>query len=135
MQSRGEAVDLAWMKDVIDQLQRQQPGAETRLLATRLAEIQGRMSPEQALSAHLAIAGEAGARRFTWDGVKDRKRNDSYYDPFGNPPNAQRARLEAARIYHLLGQHPGAATLRHSFGAGMRQSLHPAPLGRHLPSP
>src|SRR3546814_19599185 len=92
MQSRGEAVDLAWMEDVIDQLQRQQPGAETRLLATRLAEIQGRMSPEQALSAHLAIAGEAGERRFTWDGVKDRKRIDSYFDHFGNLTIAQRAR-------------------------------------------
>src|SRR3546814_17152987 len=104
MQSRGEAVDLAWMEDVIDQLQRQQPGAETRLLATRLAEIQGRMSPEQALSAHLAIAGEAGERRFTWDGVKDRKRIDTYLDPSGNITLAQRPRLEAARIYYLLGR-------------------------------
>src|SRR3546814_15677783 len=100
MQSRGEAVDLAWMEDVIDQLQRQQPGAETRLLATRLAEIQGRMSPEQALSGHLANAGEAGERRFTWAGVKDRKRNDSYLDPFGNHTKAQPARLEAGGHYH-----------------------------------
>src|SRR3546814_14807812 len=80
------------------------------------------MIPEQALSAHLAIAGEAGERRFTWDGVKDRKRIDSYFDPFGNLTIAQRARLEAARIYYLLGRDPEAEAIRSALRAELSTS-------------
>lgn len=133
MQSRGEAVDLAWMEDVVGQLQRQQPGAETRLLAARLAEMQGRMSPEQALSAYLAIAEEAGEPTFAWDGVKDRKRIDSYFDPFGNLTIAQRARLEAARIYYLLGPDREAEAIRTALRSELGTSLKQAQLDGYWP--
>jgi hypothetical protein len=37
--------------------------------------------------------------KFTWTGVKDFSRVDSYFDPFGNLSLAKRIRLELAREY------------------------------------
>ncbi len=40
--------------------------------------------------------------QFTWTGVKDRARVDSYFDPFGNLSIKQRAQLEMARENNKL---------------------------------
>jgi hypothetical protein len=39
---------------------------------------------------------------FTWTGVKDKSRIDSYFDPFGNFSLKRRVRLEIARGYFKL---------------------------------
>jgi len=57
-----------------------------------------------ALASYLSIASQAGERSFTWTGVNDRNRLDSFFDPFGNLTVAQRANVEAARIYSRTGR-------------------------------
>lgn len=95
---RAPNLDHAWMAEVVEQLRKQHPGAESDLFAAKLAEISGR-DASAALRDYLRIAKAAGDNRFTWTGVRDKARIDSYFDPFGNLPVASRALLEAARIH------------------------------------
>lgn len=112
VQSLGDNIDLPWVEEVVEALGRMAPGPETDLLAIKLEQRQGRITPNEALQAYLKIADAAGARRFTWDGVKDRDRIDSFFDPFGNLTIAQRARLEAARIHLARDQQVEAKAIR-----------------------
>ncbi len=111
-------LDRAWMAEVVGALERQSPGAETALLAARLAEREGAPAREM-LARYLAIAGRADAGAFTWTGVKDPSRIDSFFDPFGNLPVADRARLEAARIHIGLGERSKAMAIRSRLAASL----------------
>jgi hypothetical protein len=74
-----------------------QEDAEVALLRTRYARLRGTMSREDAIAAYRDIAKPAGASKpAEWDGVLDRQRVDSYFDPFGNLRIDQRARVELA---------------------------------------
>lgn len=57
---------------------------------------------------HRARQGAASKRaeweQFSFDGVEDRHRVDSYHDPFGNLTVGERARLEGAREHGKLGR-------------------------------
>lgn len=97
-QGRAPNLDQAWMAEVVEQLRKQHPGAESDLFAAKLAEISGG-DASAALRDYLRIAKAARDDRFTWTGVKDKARIDSYFDPFGNLPVVSRALLEAARIH------------------------------------
>ncbi|WP_313230064.1 hypothetical protein [Stenotrophomonas acidaminiphila] len=79
---------------------------ETRLLEARFARLTGRMSPREAIDAYQRVADQAGAETFTWTGIQDETRLDSYFDPFGNLTVRQRALLEIARERTALGM-PG----------------------------
>jgi hypothetical protein len=50
--------------------------------------------------------------RFTYTGVKDAARIDSFYDPFGNLSIEQRARLEIARESYKGGRVEAAEGMR-----------------------
>lgn len=122
VQSRSAAVDLPWLEEVLRKLEASKPGPETELLATRLAELQKRISPEAALSEYSRIAERAKQSAFSWNGVKDSSRLDSFFDPFGNLTVGQRATVEMARLHHAAGRVSEADALRTS----LRQSLdHP----------
>ena len=91
-------VDWDWVGRVLDALTRESDDAEIALLRTRYARLRGAMNREEAVAAYREIAGRADASRPAgWDGVVDRRRVDSYFDPFGNLRTDQRARLELAR--------------------------------------
>lgn len=110
-QWRDPMLDRAWMGQVVGELQKRWPGAETDLYALRLAELNGE-SLNGVLQKYLAIPVRAADKRFIWTGVKDRSRIDSFFDPFGNLPIASRALLEAARIHLLLGERSEAEAIR-----------------------
>ncbi|WP_129793780.1 hypothetical protein [Sphingosinicella sp. CPCC 101087] len=117
-QWRDQNLDRAWLGEVVAELQRQKPGPESELLAARLAELEG--TPARAsLAEYSRIAGTAGDAPFSWTGVRDRSRLDSFFDPFGNLTVAQRASVEAARVHHALDEQEAAETLR----LGLRQAL------------
>jgi hypothetical protein len=106
-------VDWDWMRRVVRRLEEEDSSPEVRLLATRLQVLTGELPPEEALHLYHRIAEEAGdSLPFTWTGVKDRARLDSYFDPFGNLSVGQRARLEAARELLRLGREGEALALR-----------------------
>lgn len=106
VQARTGVVAWEWVDRVLDALARAEPGEtpELRLLRTRAAVLRGGLEPAAALREYAAIRDAAPeAARFTWDGVKDRSRVDSYFDPFGNLTVRQRAALEMAREHYRLG--------------------------------
>ncbi len=59
-------------------------------------------------------AGETAKaeEQFTWTGVNDKSRLDSYFDPFGNLSVRQRARLEMARESYKLKQTSSTEEMR-----------------------
>jgi hypothetical protein len=110
-------VNWDWVERELAVLETERNDAEARLLRTRFEQLKGRMDAAAAAMRYRDIAAAADARRhFTWDGVQDRGRVDSYFDPFGNLRIDQRARLEQARSLYRLGEREAAdallATLR-----------------------
>lgn len=116
VQWRDPLVDRGWMAEVVTRLQQQSPGPEADLLAARLAELEG-ADPRALLARYRQIVTVAGDRRFTWTGVKDPSRLDSYYDPFGNLTVGSRALLEAARLHLRLGERVTADRIRRQLAA------------------
>lgn len=91
-------VDWDWIGRALDALARESDDAEVALLRTRYARLRGTMDRRTAIAAYREIAARADAARPAgWDGVLDRQRVDSYFDPFGNLRIDQRARVELAR--------------------------------------
>lgn len=105
-------VDRDWVGRELDALERERRDAETALLRTRFELLAGRIDDAAAEARYRDIADDADARRaFTWDGVRDRSRVDSYFDPYGNLRIDQRARLERARALQALGRDGDARAL------------------------
>lgn len=120
MQSRTGNVDFEWMRDTLARLSAQRDDAEVQLLTTRLARLTGAIDSDQAQARYAAIANTAGDAMFTWTGVLDRDRLDSYFDPFGNLSIAQRAKVEQARELYRQGKHPQADALRDAVAAQLK---------------
>lgn len=105
VQSRDGPVDRDWMRRCLARVEAERRDAETSLLGTRLAALTEELHPEDAILRYREILASAGeGPRFSFDGVEDRRRIDSYYDPFGNLSVGQRALLELAREEHKLGR-------------------------------
>lgn len=103
VQEKAGNVDFAWLREVVGQLEKQDDTPEVQLLATRLALLEGRIDARQAIARYERIARVDGDPPLTWNGVKDRTRIDSYFDPFGNLDVRRRALLESAREWYRLG--------------------------------
>lgn len=99
VQNVNGPVDWPWVSAVVGELVRERgTSAEVRLLQTRLAWLRHTLSPEAAAQAFEVIGRDsAAAVPFTFTGVQDPRRIDSYFDPFGNMTVQQRALIEAAR--------------------------------------
>lgn len=117
-QWRDANLDRTWIRHVVDDLRQQRPGPEGDLFAARLAELEGAPA-RTSLTEYLRIAGSAGETPFTYTGVRDRSRIDSFFDPFGNLTIAQRASVEAARVHYALGENDAADAIRRR----LRQAL------------
>lgn len=119
-QAQTENVDWNWLHRVINRLQTNRPGAESQLFATRLGVLTGRIEPTEAIEQYRAIQTDAGPdARFTWTGVLDSRRIDSFADPFGNLTVAQRAMLEEARELLKLGSGEAAVSVREALEAAL----------------
>ena len=120
LQSTEAGYDRAWLGRVVAALDAGPSSPETRLLDTRWQRLENRISPIEAALRYAGIGREAPAGvRFTWDGVKDRSRIDSYFDPFGNLDVGRRAWLEAAREYLAAGRPADAAEARRRVEDGL----------------
>lgn len=122
VQWRDQNLDRGWMGETVTALRRQRPGAESDLFAARLAELEGAPA-RTSLAEYLRIAGAAGDAAFTYTGVRDRSRIDSFFDPFGNLNVAQRASVEAARVHHALGERDAAEAIRQRLRQGLDGEL------------
>ena len=111
-------IDRAWLARVVERLERERPGPETQLFATRLAVLSGALPPAEAAARYRAIRESAApGARFTWDGVRDRRRLDSFADPFGDLTVTQRALLEEARELIRAGNSAAGEALREELAA------------------
>lgn len=104
VQAKTGNVDFPWLREEITQLQNENDTPEVQLLATRLDLLEGRINARQAIARYERIAHMEGDPPFTWNGVKDRARVDSYFDPFGNLDVRRRALVESAREWYRLGK-------------------------------
>ncbi|RDZ28712.1 hypothetical protein [Lysobacter silvisoli] len=111
-QAATGVVDFDYVRAAVEALEAQGDAAETRLLRVRLDLLQQRIGRKEAIAQYKAIAAGAGKAEFSWNGVKDKARVDSYFDPYGNLNVRQRALLEAARESHALGDKAQALKLR-----------------------
>ena len=105
LQSASANVNWGWMREELAALPRSEPKAERELFSIRLDLLTRKMTPATAIERYRAlIAASPVDQRFSWTGVKDPDRLDSYFDPFGNLTIRQRARLELAREQAQAGQ-------------------------------
>ncbi|WP_374459245.1 hypothetical protein [Chryseobacterium taeanense] len=75
---------------------------EIELFKIRRAVLLKKLSPKDAASQYHKLLSRIKDEQWTWNGVKDRTRVDSYFDPFGNLTLDDRIRLELAREYRKL---------------------------------
>ena len=126
MQAGTGTVNWSWVERVLTDFEGSTPSPEARLFRTRLAQLTNRISLAEAASQYAAIAADpAAAKPFTWDGVKDRSRIDSFFDPFGNLDVQRRARIELARTLFAQGKaaRAGQALEQASAGLSPRKAL------------
>lgn len=97
-QADSRNVDWDWVGRVLAEFERGGATPEARLFRLRFDLLTGRLSPSRAAAAFEALGeGTPPEAGFTWNGVEDRSRVDSFFDPYGNLGIADRARIEAAR--------------------------------------
>jgi hypothetical protein len=120
-QAKTGNMDFAWLREVVAQLEQEGDTPEVQLLATRLALLEKRIDSKEAIARYTRIAmfDVGGGLRFTWNGVKDRARVDSYFDPFGNLDVPRRALLESAREWYRLGKTAKGDALRAKVAEGL----------------
>jgi hypothetical protein len=121
VQSRTGLVDYEYVHRLVQRLERAIGlTAETRLFQTRLGVLTGEITAEQAARQyqHIRDVVEPEAA-FTWTGVQNRSRLDSFFDPFGNLTVKQRATLENAREMYKMGRAEEADALREELAAAL----------------
>ena len=118
-QAQSGNVDWAWLRQVVKRLQSRQPGPESQLLRTRLDVLTGAIEPSDAVERYRAIQADAGDASFTWTGVLDHRRVDSFADPFGDLSVQQRAKLEEGRELFKLGNRQAATAIRDQLAADL----------------
>lgn len=98
VQATEGPVNWDWMERCLRRLESDGVTAETTLLGTRLGMLRSEVDAAEAMRRYERVRAMPGAANpFTFDGVIDRSRVDSYYDPFGNLTISQRALLEIGR--------------------------------------
>ncbi len=121
VQSTTGNIDRAFVRETVHLLKAEQNSPEVRLLETRLDLLDARITPAVAVDRYRSIATDAGDARFTWTGVTDATRLDSYFDPFGNLTVRQRAVLETARELHRAGRGEEATGLQKTLDSELGQ--------------
>jgi hypothetical protein len=94
-----------WIGRVLSAFEASRPGAEARLFRARFDQLHRRLAPDAAAGTYRSILASTPKEvAFSWTGVKDKSRIDSYFDPFGNLSVGQRAQVELARCLFAAGK-------------------------------
>lgn len=117
MQAATGVVNWGWVDRVLADFG---TSPEADLFRTRYAIVTGKISLAEAARRYDAITKDpASARPFTWTGVKDLARIDSFFDPFGNLDVRQRAEVELARTLFAQGKRAHAEQRLDALAAGL----------------
>jgi hypothetical protein len=120
VQSKTQKINWAWLGALMKKLEDRPQTAEILLLRTRLRVLTRQLGPTDALRAYeVAYELAAPAEQFTWTGVRDRSRLDSFCDPFGNLSVRQRAQVEMAREANKNGQAAATAEIKEALAGSL----------------
>jgi hypothetical protein len=101
-------VDWTWVGCVLDVFERMKATPEARLFRLRFNQLTRQLRSPRVAADFIKVAAHTQMEtKFTWTGVEDQSRVDSFFDPYGNLGVADRARIESARA--LLPRRRGAA--------------------------
>ncbi|MFC0076511.1 hypothetical protein ACFFLS_05635 [Flavobacterium procerum] len=101
MQSYLEKVNIQLINSAFDYL-KDDHSSETEFFRIKYNIYQKNISSKEAINRYNALLNNLEEQQFSWNGVKNKSRIDSYFDPFGNLSLKQRIRLELAReFFHL----------------------------------
>lgn len=97
-------VDWDWMEFATKSLEDKTEGAELEFLKVRLGVLTNRIGGKEAAEMYeLLLNGIDSNQAFTFTGVKEATRVDSYFDPFGNLTIENRIYVEIARECSKIG--------------------------------
>jgi len=103
LQSTTVFRDSVFLKKALSVLEKERT-AETKLFSIRYKLLYHHINSAQAIEEYRKVlTGLSKENKFTWTGVKNMQRIDSYFDPFGNMTVWQRSQLELAREYFATG--------------------------------
>ena len=120
VQPRMGVVDYGYLSRAVERLEQAATTPEIRLLRTRLGVLTGALPAGDAAERYRRIREDVGPdAAFTWTGVKERGRLDSYFDPFGNLTVGQRAAVEQARELYKLGRAGAADAIEEELAAAL----------------
>lgn len=106
-------VNWEWVKHVITTLEETVASAEVRLLKIRMEVLTNLYKAEEAILQYEQLKSEIEPNiKFTFNGVKDPSRIDSYFDPFGNMPILNRLHIETAREYSKINDFDQVAIIK-----------------------
>jgi hypothetical protein len=112
LQAQTGNVDWDWMQRTVHALATPACTPECQLFRVRLDQLTGKISADSAMRRYRElIAATPPDVTFSWTGVKDTARLDSYFDPFGNLSVRQRATLELVRVLRAIGAAAEATSL------------------------
>jgi hypothetical protein len=113
VQSLSKNEDWSWIATVLSRLERDAPGSETDLLRARFDVLRGSARPQQAIAEYDRLLNRTEPKKgFTYTGVTDHRRVDSFFDPFGNLTISQRLLLELARENFKLHNTEGSTSAK-----------------------
>jgi hypothetical protein len=97
-------IDWDWIANVIKSLENNTDGAELQLLKIRMGVLTKLYDTQESIIKYKQLIDKVEIDKiFTFNGVKDILRIDSYFDPFGNLSIFNRLHIEIAREYTKIG--------------------------------
>lgn len=98
-------VDVKWVEENLNILREHDYTSEVKLIETKLELLKETITESEAIKRYIELEKELNYyQRFTYTGVKDKSRIDSYFDPFGNLSVKNRLRVELGKNFYNIKQ-------------------------------
>ncbi|MEK4523397.1 hypothetical protein NSQ95_02335 [Psychrobacillus sp. FSL W7-1457] len=106
-------IDMKWIEENLDTLRDHDYTSEVKLLEVKLELLKGTITDTEAIKRYIELEkGLNYYQRFTYTGVKDKSRIDSYFDPFGNLSVKNRLRVELGKSFYNIKQQDKVQVLK-----------------------
>ncbi|MER2260963.1 MAG: hypothetical protein ABS934_03040 [Psychrobacillus sp.] len=106
-------IDMHWVEKNLDMLREHDYTSEVKLLEVKLELLKGTITDAEAIKRYIELEkGLNYYQRFTYTGVKDKSRIDSYFDPFGNLSVKNRLRVELGKSFYNIKQQDKVQVLK-----------------------
>lgn len=98
-------IDMSWVEENLNMLRKHDCTSEVKLLEVKLELLKETITDTEAIKRYIELEkGLNYYQRFTYTGVKDKTRIDSYFDPFGNLSVKNRLRIELGKSFYNIKQ-------------------------------